>query len=73
MIWFRPRGVLEMRRGTTHGSPYDYDRRVPIAFLGPGSTAGERWDPAWTVDVLPTLLQRAGLAVPDGLDGRALD
>ena len=73
VIWFRPRGVLEMRRGTTHGSPYDYDRRVPIAFLGPGSTAGERWDPAWTVDVLPTLLQRAGLAVPDGLDGRALD
>lgn len=72
VAWLRPPGVLESRRGTTHGSPYAYDREVPLAFLGPGSTPGPRWEAAWTVDVLPTLLERAGLSVPEGLDGEAL-
>lgn len=73
VLWTRPRGILESRRGTTHGSPYGYDRRVPLAFIGPGSQAGARWEQAWTVDVLPTLFQRAGLSVPEDLDGKVLD
>jgi predicted AlkP superfamily pyrophosphatase or phosphodiesterase len=59
--------------GTSHGSPWSYDRDVPVVFLGPGTTPGARFEPCLTVDVLPTLLARAGLAVPDGLDGRILE
>lgn len=60
------------RTGTGHGSPWDYDRRVPLVFLGGGSPAEVRDEPVRTVDVLPTLLARAGLAVPEGLEGRVL-
>ena len=41
--------------GTGHGTPYDYDRHVPIVFLGPGITPGPREvetgpeDIAWTL------------------------
>lgn len=72
VIWLRPSGTIDMRLGTTHGSPYGYDRNVPLAFIGVGSTPGHRWDKAWTVDVLPTLFMRAGLKVPAGLDGKVL-
>lgn len=59
--------------GTSHGSPWPYDRRVPMAFFGPGSEAGrQHYEPSLTVDLLPTLLQRAGVSVPAGLDGRIL-
>ena len=58
--------------GTSHGSPWPYDRRVPLAFLGPGCAPGRSHEPAFTVDVCPTLLERAGLAIPEGLDGRPL-
>lgn len=54
-----------------HGSPYDYDRRVPMVFLGAcieGGTAGER---IRTVDVAPTLSRLMGLATSEALDGRA--
>jgi len=67
------RGDLRQSKGTTHGSPWPYDRRVPVAFLGPGTKPGRRDAPCLTVDILPTLFHRAGLAVPAGLDGRVLE
>ena len=65
--------ILLQGAGTTHGSPWAYDRRVPVAFIGPGSKPGDSFAPCWTVDVLPTLLFRAGIEVPEGLDGAVLD
>ncbi len=57
----------------THGSVWDYDRRVPLLFWrgpmarGPG---GE----AMTVDIAPTLARVLGVPVPAGeMDGRPLD
>lgn len=57
---------------TSHGTPYRYDRRVALAFLGAGIPRGRRGDLAQTVDVVPTLLHGLGIAPPEGLDGRAL-
>lgn len=65
--------ILLQGAGTTHGSPWAYDRKVPLAFIGPGSEREERFGPSWTVDVAPTLLSRAGIEVPEGLDGTVLD
>ena len=55
-----------------HGSPYRYDRSVPLIFMGPGIAPGTSSDDARTVDLAPTLARLAGIPVPPGLDGKAL-
>lgn len=55
-----------------HGSAYEYDRRVPILFMGMGVEVGSSQAPARTVDVAPTLARLAGIKFPQGLDGKPL-
>ncbi|MFI4889468.1 MAG: alkaline phosphatase family protein [Steroidobacterales bacterium] len=58
----------------SHGSPWGYDRRVPILFYRPGMTGFEQPLPVETVDILPTLAALIGLPIPAGqIDGRCLD
>jgi len=68
----KPWHLVGMSSGTSHGTPYPYDRRVPLAFLGAAFAPGESWEHAASVDVVPTLLASLGIEVPAGLDGRAL-
>jgi predicted AlkP superfamily pyrophosphatase or phosphodiesterase len=57
-----------------HGSPWNYDRRVPILFYWPGMAGFEQVLPVETVDILPTLAALIGLTVPSAqIDGRCLD
>lgn len=59
---------------STHGSPWDYDRRVPLLFWRKGLPGMEQPAPVETVDIAPTLTAILGLKVPDGaFDGRCLD
>jgi predicted AlkP superfamily pyrophosphatase or phosphodiesterase len=58
--------------GTTHLSPYYYDRWVPLIFYGRGVHVGKTDAAASTVDVAPTLASLAGIFVPANLDGRPL-
>ena len=59
---------------TTHGSPWDYDRRVPILFWRKGLAPMEQPAPVETVDIAPTLAALVGLEVEAGaFDGRCLD
>jgi len=58
----------------THGSPWIYDRRVPIIFYRPGAVPFEQPNGIETVDIMPTLAGLIGLAVPsEEIDGRCLD
>lgn len=58
----------------THGSAWDYDRRVPMLFWWPKITPFEQPNSVETVDILPTLASLIGLAIPAGeIDGRCLD
>lgn len=58
----------------THGSVWDYDRRVPILFWRRGLAAFEQPNPVMTVDIMPTLAALIGLPVqPGSVDGRCLD
>ena len=58
----------------THGSPYDYDRRVPILFWRKGMTGFEQPNSVETIDIAPTLAAVIGLDIPAGdMDGRCLD
>jgi hypothetical protein len=59
---------------TGHGSPWNYDRRVPLIVYAPGIKGFEQPLPVETVDILPTIASRIGLAVPGTeIDGRCLD
>ena len=60
------------RRGTGHGTPYYYDRHVPLIFYGSGVDAGTSTESVRTVDIAPTLAWLAGVAAPTDLDGRPL-
>ena len=57
--------------GVLHGqTQYQEVLRVPLMVKGPGVPHGRRVPtPVSLVDVAPTLLDRAGIAVPEGLDG----
>ena len=57
----------------THGSVWDYDRRVPILFWRKGMRSAPRQDHISTVNILPTIAAQIGLALPAGLDGRCLN
>ncbi|MET1754439.1 alkaline phosphatase family protein [Novosphingobium sp. RD2P27] len=58
----------------THGSPWDYDRRVPILFWRKGMAGFEQPNPVQTVDIAPTLAATVGLEQPVGTwDGQCLD
>lgn len=69
---FIPRpGWIIVGTGTTHGTPYAYDREVPVAFLGAGVATGRFSTHATPLDIAPTLAALGGLALPR-TDGRVL-
>jgi predicted AlkP superfamily pyrophosphatase or phosphodiesterase len=58
----------------THGSPWDYDRRVPILFWRRGMAGFEQPNSIDTVDIAPTLAAMIGLPVAAGeMDGTCRD
>jgi predicted AlkP superfamily pyrophosphatase or phosphodiesterase len=57
----------------THGGPWDYDRRVPIAFWRKGMAPAVREEPVETVDIMPTLAAMLVLMAPaPRADGKCL-
>lgn len=73
LVWRLTEGTLAVYGDrTTHGSPYMYDRHVPIIFMGKGVPAGSSRERVRAVDVAPTLAALAGIAYPEDLDGKAL-
>lgn len=64
---FGERGLID------HGvSAYGDQVFVPLIVKAPGTDARRDDRPASTVDVAPTVLDAAGLAIPDGIRGRSL-
>ena len=55
-----------------HGTPHDYDARVPVVFLGGPFIPGRRDTKINVVDIAPTLAAVLGLTPGERLDGRAL-
>jgi N-acetylglucosamine-6-sulfatase len=52
--------------------PYEESIRVPLAIAGPGIRTGTETRFAANIDLLPTMLDLAGMGVPAELDGRSL-
>jgi hypothetical protein len=78
IVLLKPRvtPIFDTSRGyvATHGSPWDYDRRVPILFWRKGLTPFEQPLAVETADILPTLAAVLGVPIAPGtIDGRCLD
>jgi predicted AlkP superfamily pyrophosphatase or phosphodiesterase len=54
--------------GTTHGTGYFYDERVPVLLFGAGIKPGKYWGAASPADLAPTLAALTGITMarPDG-------
>ena len=70
MVLLKPYWITD-ETGTSHGSPYGYDTRVPLFLMGKGIVAGEYLTPVTPADVAPTLAFLAGVTLP-GAQGRVL-
>ncbi|MCL6678161.1 alkaline phosphatase family protein [Sphingomonas sp. RG327] len=57
----------------THGSAWDYDRRVPILFWRAGMAASDRAEAIETPDIMPTLAAMIGIPIEaSSIDGHCL-
>ena len=65
-------GFLDRTLGSGHGTPYWYDRHVPMLFYGPGIAAGRDATRVATVDFAPTLARLVGVPFPGDVDGTPL-
>ena len=59
--------------GTSHFSPYAYDRHVPVLFMGPGIKPGRYDETIAPNDIAPTLATMLNLQTPSGSSGRVLN
>jgi len=76
MVAYAPYLTSHNRPGgdvASHGSVWDYDRRVPIIFWRPGGPSQERFWQIRTVDIAASLANLIGLVPPDTVDGLCLD
>lgn len=64
--------ISDEPHGTSHGTPYDYDRHVPLIFYGAGIRAGLDKLRAASVDVTPTLSELIDVTPPAAIDGKSL-
>jgi predicted AlkP superfamily pyrophosphatase or phosphodiesterase len=59
-------------RGTSHGTPYNYDSHVPVILMGPGIKPGRYVNRAAVNDIAPTLATLLDVETPSGASGRVL-
>jgi predicted AlkP superfamily pyrophosphatase or phosphodiesterase len=58
--------------GTGHGSVYEFDRHVPLVFMGPSVAPGRYSEPSGPEDIAPTLGRLLGIDFPRESDARLL-
>jgi hypothetical protein len=58
--------------GTGHLTPYDYDRHVPVVWMGAGVKPGRYAEPAGPEDIAPTLAKMLNIPYPIEPDARLL-
>ncbi|MGQ0539971.1 MAG: alkaline phosphatase family protein [Gemmatimonadaceae bacterium] len=72
VVTLKPYWYSEGVNFATHGSPHDYDARVPIIFWGPTIRAARHLRAVRVVDMAPTLAALVGATPSERLDGRVL-
>ncbi|HUK62667.1 MAG TPA: alkaline phosphatase family protein, partial [Dongiaceae bacterium] len=72
VVVLRPFSVFGTYAPGIHGSPYDYDNRVPVILYGAPFKAGQYAAPSLVVDLAPTLAWVTGTVPTDHVDGSVL-
>lgn len=74
VVFFSDHGcTFRTRLGEYKRSPHDSSLRVPLLFSGPGFAPGTTVDEIVSlIDLTPTLLDAAGVAVPSSMRGKSL-
>jgi predicted AlkP superfamily pyrophosphatase or phosphodiesterase len=70
-IWDYSAPGKPSRGGTSHGTPYYYDQKVPVILMGYGIRAGKYFGAATPADIAPTLAALCGITLATH-DGRTL-
>lgn len=60
------------RSATGHGTPHEYDRHIPIIFLGPQIDSGIHPKACGPEDIAPTLAKLLSVHLPPTVDARVL-
>ncbi len=68
---FEP-GYIPGTSGTSHFSPYSYDRHVPLLFMGAAIKPGRYDETVMPNDIAPTLATMLDIQTPSGSSGRVL-
>jgi predicted AlkP superfamily pyrophosphatase or phosphodiesterase len=63
---------VRQAKGTTHGTPYNYDAHIPLILMGRRIVAGEHSAAVALNDLAPTLATLIGVEIPSGSSGRVL-
>lgn len=61
-----------LKRGTEHGSPWNYDTQVPVLFMGHGVRPGEVLRRTSITDIAPTVCAIVGMALPNAATGQVV-
>ena len=72
VVTLKPYSVWGSYAAGIHGSPYDYDNRVPVVIYGAEVKAGHYDAPSLVVDLAPTLAWITGTIPTDRVDGSIL-
>ena len=73
-IVYKPHVIISKQTGTSHGTPHEYDRHVPLLLFGQGIKAGDYDDSCSPADIAPTLhhLLKLSPKASTQYDGRTL-
>ena len=61
------------KKGTTHGSPYNYDTHVPLLWYGTNIKQGVRAEQVAIADIAATLSVLLKIALPSACDGKVIE
>jgi hypothetical protein len=72
MLALQPNWMEYTRTGTTHGTPWSYDTRVPLLWYGSSIAAGNSIEPVYIDDIAPTLSILLQIPFPNARTGKPL-
>ncbi len=68
----QPSVISYSKKGSTHGSAYNYDTHVPLIFFGRGINHGATVRSSEITDIAPTISALLGIAFPNAATGNVL-
>lgn len=71
-ITLEPNWIEYHQTGTTHGSPYNYDTRVPMLWYGWKIEHGESVQPYFIEDIAPTISWLLNIPFPNATSGNPI-